>query len=101
MAGTIEIAPDHRWSSSGWLFDWVVDFLAGEVSDPAVKATMREIVAENLGWLGLDGFDPAVASELRTLIRDRLVPAAEAQLPAMEGRQAAIEALRDLASRAA
>ena len=101
MAGTIEVAPDDLWSSSGWLFDWAVDFLADEVSDPAVGATMREIVTDNLGWLGLDGFGPAVASELRTLIRDRLVAAAEAQLPAMAGRQAAIDALRELADRAA
>ncbi len=56
MAGTVHVSGEQRWSVSGWLFDWVVGFLAEGVTDPGLAAELREIVSENLGWLGLEDF---------------------------------------------
>ena len=98
MAGTIAVTPDRRWSAAGWLFDWAVEFLAERVADPDLKAELEEIVAENLGWLGLAEHGPEAEREMRALLRDQLVGAAEAGLPTtMADRAGAIEVLRELA----
>jgi hypothetical protein len=99
MAGTIAVAPDRRWSAAGWLFDWTLEFLAGRVTDPKVAAGLREIISENLGWVGLDDFGSEVAREIRALIQQDLVAAADQQLPAdMAGRSEAMELLSELVS---
>ena len=99
MAGTIAVAPHNHWSAAGWLFDWTLDFLAGRVTDPKVAAGLREITSENLGWLGLEDFGPGAARELRGLIQQELLTAAEQQLPAdLAGRARALALLGELVS---
>ena len=98
MAGTIAVTPDRRWSAATWLFDWTVEFLAANVKEPDVKASLEEIVTENLGWLGLADYGPDVDIELRELLRSRAVPTADDTFArTMPDREAAIGLLRRLA----
>jgi hypothetical protein len=97
MSGTIAISPDTRWSASGWLFDWVVGFLAERATDANVAGSLREVVEENLGWLGLGDYGPEADRELREVIRTQLLAAAEERLPGtVPNRAAALDLLRDL-----
>jgi hypothetical protein len=97
MSGTVAVGPEVHWSAAGWLFDWVVEFLADEVADPEVAADLREIVAANLGWLGLDDYGPEAGAQLRKAVRSRLLPAAEERLPeTLPSRPEVIALLREL-----
>src|SRR4051794_10616309 len=98
MAGTVSLRDGKRWSAAGWLFDWVVQFLADNVEEPGLRSELRQIVDENLGWLGLGDFGGDAERAMRELLRHRLVPAAEAAFAQdMGGREGAIELLRELA----
>ncbi|HEY3010386.1 MAG TPA: hypothetical protein VGJ63_20310 [Micromonosporaceae bacterium] len=98
MSGTIQVTPTSRWSAAGWLFDWTVEFLASRVRDPKVSAGLREVVSENLGWVGLDHYGPDTRDELVALIRRDLVSHAERELPgSVPNRPAALALLRELA----
>jgi hypothetical protein len=102
MSGTIEISPQQRWSAAGWLFDWTVRYLAEHVSDPTLAGGLREIVDDNLGWLGLDDFGAVAKRELISIITGQLVPAAQAQLPeTLADRQSVIALLQELANHTA
>ncbi len=101
MSGTIAISPENRWSAAGWLFDWTLEFLADTSANAEVAANLREIVAENLGWLGLDDYGPKIAADLREVIRHQLVAGADQRLPhTVPDRPAVIELLRELAEKA-
>ena len=98
MAGTIAVTPDRRWSAATWLFDWTVEFLAANVREPDVKASLEEIVTENLGWLELSDYRREVNVELRELLRTRAVAAADETFArTMPDRDGAIDLLRRLA----
>jgi hypothetical protein len=100
MAGTISLGPQERWSVASWLFDWTVEFLADRVAEREVRASLREIVEENLGWLGLGDFGPEPEREMRGLLRDEVVEAADTTFAAdMADREAVLGHLRDLAAR--
>ena len=102
MAGTIALAPQGRWSVAGWLFDWTVDFLADRVTEPQLRSDLREIVSEHLGWLGLGDYGPEVERELRALLDQRLIDAAEAEFaPTVQRRDEAVDLLRQLVTAAA
>lgn len=97
MAGTIEIAAGRRWSASTWLFDWVVEYLAKNVSVVKVQTQLQEIIDENIGWLGLSDFESDTRLEMSTLIRTRLVPQADAEFSAaMANRSGALDHLHRL-----
>lgn len=102
MSGTIEISPQTRWSAVGWLFDWTVGFLAEHAADPEVAASLREIVSDNLGWLGLDDYGPTARADLVSIITGQLLPAADSTLPqTIADRSAVIDLLRELADQTA
>jgi hypothetical protein len=102
MAGTIALAPQGRWSVAGWLFDWTVDFLAERVTEPQLRSDLRDIVSQHLGWLGLGDYGPEAEGELRALLDQRLVDAAEAEFaPTLRQRDDAVDLLRQLVSAAA
>lgn len=102
MSGTIAVTPDKRWSAAGWLFDWTVEALAKDLSDSTAVASMREIIEDNIGWLGLDDLSPDTRAEVLRRIKTELVDEAEKTLPAtIPNRAAAIELLRELAQLAA
>jgi hypothetical protein len=102
MSGTIEVSSHARWSAAGWIFDWTVGYLAEHASDPRVAAQLREIVSDNLGWLGLDDYGPSARTDLVGIITKQLLPAAESALPAtIANRASAIDLLRELAELAA
>jgi hypothetical protein len=98
MAGTIALAPQGRWSVAGWLFDWTVDFLAERVTEPQLQSDLRVIVSERLGWLGLADYGPEAERELRALLDQRLIAAAEAS--AWKERDEAVDLLRQLVAAA-
>lgn len=101
MAGMIEIAPDTRWSAAGWLFRWTVGYLADHAADPNVAESLREIVDEHLGWVGLGEFGPDARANLAAILRD-IDSIADRTLPAdIPNRTAVIAHLRELAQKAA
>jgi len=51
------------------MFDWTVEFLADNVTNERAAAQLREIVGENLGWLGLDDYGPEAGAEMRDVLR--------------------------------
>ncbi len=98
MSGTIALTDGVRWSAAGWLFDWTVRFLAGEVGDPGVAANLQEIVKENLGWVDVGALPPAARTTVLAKLRDDLVASADTQLPAtLPERQHVLDHLRELA----
>jgi hypothetical protein len=98
MAGMIAVTPESRWSAATWLFDWIVEFLADRVADPKLRDGLKEIVDENLGWLGLGDFGPDAEQEMRRLLHTELVTEADKQFsPTMPNRADAIGHLRELA----
>ncbi len=53
MAGTIKVQQDVLWSTSSWMFGFVIRSIAADVTDPDLAAELLEIDAENIGWLSL------------------------------------------------
>ena len=101
MSGTIALSDEVRWSAAGWLFDWTVEFLADNVTNERAAAQLREIVGENLGWLGLDDYGPEAGAEMRDVLRHQLLSAATERLPqTVPDRPAAIGHLQDLVGKA-
>ncbi|HEV7465620.1 MAG TPA: hypothetical protein VGP96_04935 [Candidatus Dormibacteraeota bacterium] len=97
MAGTIALSPDIRWSAAGWLFDWTLRFIAQQVGDPGVSATLQEVIDENLGWVDMTALPPEARRTVVRKLRDELVSAAEGQLPAtLPGRQQVLDHVREL-----
>jgi hypothetical protein len=102
MPGVISLGGDERWPATGWLFRWVVGFLAMNVEQQQLAAGIDRVRAGDPGRLELTTFGPEADREMRGLLRDHLVPAAEKCFPpAMCGRAPALESLRDLAAMAA
>ena len=98
MAGTIELGGGSRWDVPSWAFNFVLAYLAGTVDDESIAEGLREIDEENLGFLSLDQFGPAVRTRILTLLHDGLVPYAEEHLPEeLPGRPGGISRLRELA----
>jgi hypothetical protein len=98
MAGMISLGGNDRWLVSGWLFYWVVGFLAVNVEQQQLATDIDHVRAAESGLLELEVFGPAADQEMRGLIRNGLVAAAEQRFPlAMEGREAALGLLQELA----
>jgi hypothetical protein len=101
MPGVISLGGNERWPAAGWLFCWVVGFLAMNVEQQQLAADIDRVRADDPGLLELGVFGPEADREMRALLRNRLVPVAEERFPpTMFGRAAALESLRDLAGRA-
>jgi hypothetical protein len=101
MAGTISISPGTRWSAATWLFDWIVEFLAENIEEAKLRATLQEIVDENLGWLELSDFGPDAEHRLRKILHTRLVDVADSKFsPTMPNRADALAHLQELADEA-
>lgn len=56
------------------MFDWTVSYLAEHTHDPHVAAQLREIVSDNLGWLGLDDYGPSARTGLIGIITTNWCP---------------------------
>jgi hypothetical protein len=98
MAGMISLGANERWLVSGWLFYWVVGFLAVNVEQQKLAADIDHVRAGESGLLELGVFGPEADHEMRELLRNRLVAAAEERFPpAMQGRATALELLHELA----
>ncbi|HEX8344033.1 MAG TPA: hypothetical protein VF657_04710 [Actinoplanes sp.] len=99
MSGTIALSDELRWSADRWLFDWTVRFLADRVTSTEVAAALRTVVDEQRNWLAFDDYGPRATAQFDGLIRERLLRAADAELPrAMPGRTVALDHLRGLVS---
>jgi hypothetical protein len=101
MSGTIALSRDTRWSGAGWLFDWVLRFVAREAGDERTAANIQEIMDENLGWFDL----ATLPAETRGIVAEKLggelVVTAEATLPGtLPERERVLELLRDLSEMA-
>jgi hypothetical protein len=97
MAGMIKVRPEELWSTSGWMFDFVIRSIAADVTDPQLKHSLAEIEEHNFGWLSLPDLPGHQRTEVEQVIRDRLVPRAERDLPAdMAERESVIDYIRGL-----
>jgi hypothetical protein len=98
MAGIIKVAPDAVWSTSSWMFRYVLRSIAAETKDNELATSLMEIHDHNLPGLSLPDLPDAQRSEVERIIRDRLVPRAEQELPATtENRAEIIDYVRGLA----
>jgi hypothetical protein len=101
MSGTISFGND-RWPMSGWLFSWVVGFLAVNVEQWRLAADIDRVRVGQCGVLDVDVFGSEAAGEMRALLSNRLLGAAAECFPAdMRGRAAALRVLGGLAVSAA
>jgi hypothetical protein len=102
MPGVISLGGGERWPATGWLFCWVVGFLAMNVEQQQLAADIDHVRVDDSGLLELARFGPDADREMRGLLRHRLVPVAEERFPpTMLGRAQALELLRELARLAA
>jgi hypothetical protein len=101
MSGTIALSHDTRWSGAGWLFDWVLRFVAREAGDERISADLQEIMEENLGWFDLTTLPVEIRRVVTEKLGYELVDAAETTLPGtLPERQRVLELLRDLSEMA-
>jgi hypothetical protein len=97
VPGVISLG-DQRWLATGWLFCWVVGFLAMNVEQQRLAADIDHVRADDSRLLELGKFGPEAVREMRELLRDRLVAVAEERFPpTMRGRSTALALLRELA----
>jgi hypothetical protein len=98
MAGTIEVRPHVLWSTSGWMFRFILRSISAEVTDPALRHRLSEIEENNLGWLSLPQLPESQRAEAERVIRGRLVTRAEEDLPQdMAHRAGVVNYIRGLA----
>ena len=98
MSGTISLGGNDRWLGSGWLFSWVVGFLAMNVEQQQLAADIDHVRAGQSGLLDLGVFGAEADREMRELLRHRLVAAAEERFPpGMLHRATAMELIHELA----
>jgi hypothetical protein len=103
MAGYIMLRqePKVAWSSSGWMFDWVANFLAENLRDRSVAQIIRARIENNLGDLYLEQNIPSKAHEALMLLASSLVPYSRQNFPAnMRDREGALSLLEELAAMA-
>jgi hypothetical protein len=81
MGAIIKVAPDAVWSTSTWMFRYVLRTIAAETSDKELAARLMEIHDEHLPGLWLPDLPDAQRSEVERIIRDRLVARTEQELP--------------------
>ncbi|MGW0806610.1 hypothetical protein [Nonomuraea sp. NPDC002799] len=94
MAGAIGLSPGRIWTSAGWLFDWTLRFIAREVDDPELTATVDELLQKNFGFLNIRLLPEALRETVLQKLRDDLIPAAAAALPdSVYRRQAVLDYL--------
>jgi hypothetical protein len=98
MPGVISLGGNEQWLATGWLYCWVVGFLAMNVEQQQLAADIDQVRAGDSGLLELGVFGPEADEEMRALLRDRLVSVAEKCFPStMRGRAPAMGLLRELA----
>jgi hypothetical protein len=80
MGGDLKISPDRWWTASGGLFDWVVGWVANQVDNASLAASLQEIVDAHLGMLALEDLPDDHRRAVLKVLCERLVPAARAEL---------------------
>ena len=100
MAGLLVLKPGTDWTVGGGLFDWTLEFLAQNLSEPEAVQHVREIIDNNLGTLWLAELSPAARREAITQLREHVVEAGERELPSGEQKPAVIQRLHELAEMA-
>lgn len=99
MSGNL-VLPDGRcWTASSGVYYWVVDHLAGAVTDPAVAEQFRLASEHGFRTIDLGDLPPAAREEVLALLRGPLLPAVEARFPGPDGDSVRrfVAELRDLA----
>jgi len=97
MAGMIEVRPGVLWSTSSWMFSFVLRTLGAEVTDPQVAEALTEIEDHNLGYLSLPDLPSDQRTEVARVIRECLMARAESDLPPdMNERTGVVEYIRGL-----
>jgi hypothetical protein len=98
MAGTIELGGSDRWDVPSWAFNFVLDYLVTRLDGEPIAQELQEVDEENIGFLNIGEFEPAVRTRVLALLDDGLVAAAEKRLPEdLPGRAGGIARLKELA----
>jgi hypothetical protein len=95
MAGAVFVSPTSAWSSSSWIFYWVVDTLADIVSNELLSEKLREISEFHLGSLSLEEFEPHERAEILRAIAG-LPQVAIDTLPESSGRDSVLAQIAEL-----
>jgi hypothetical protein len=97
MAGTIKVQQDVLWSTSSWMFDFIVRSIAADVRDPELAGELLGIQGENLRWLSLPDLPDAQRAEVNRVISECLICRTENDLPAaLENREGVLEYVQGL-----
>jgi hypothetical protein len=97
MAGVIELRPGVVWSTSSWMFHFILRSIAADVADKELARILIEIEAENLPGLSIPDLPDAQQEEIGRVIRACLVRRTEADLPPdMNDRERVVAYIRGL-----
>lgn len=78
------------------LIEWVLEYLAPRMRDPAAADWLRTVVDDNLGSVWIPDLSPDARDEIFGLLRGGLLEAAERELPDGPGKAATMDQLREL-----
>ena len=93
----VEVTCQTRWTAASWLFDWVLNGIAGCLETSELASSVNLIVQENLGWLSLEQLSPEDGERVVQIIKNRLLEAARRELSAdVPNRAGVIEHLQRL-----
>ncbi|HEY3468764.1 MAG TPA: hypothetical protein VGL47_26780 [Amycolatopsis sp.] len=88
------------WEPSRGMLMQVLEFLAGEVEDPALAADLREFVAGGYAYISLSSYTAEQGAEIMKTIREKLPAAAAEWFPDHEGARRNIAELVELVEEA-
>ncbi|WIV61394.1 hypothetical protein [Amycolatopsis nalaikhensis] len=88
------------WNPTRGMLDRVLQFIAGEVEDPALAANLREFVAGGYAFFALSGYTADQAAEIMRVIREKLTAAAAEWFPGDEAAQRVVAELVELVEEA-
>lgn len=96
MAGLVYFPDGRDWTSSSWVFYWMLDRLAVDASEP-LAAHLREISDNHLGSLEVEDLDADQLAELARLLRS-LGEVARRELPDTPGREPIAQQAEELSA---
>ncbi|MFJ7217248.1 hypothetical protein [Amycolatopsis sp. NPDC098790] len=85
MSGTLVLPDGRSWTASSGVYYWVLDHLAGAVTDPAAAERFRLASEHGFRTTDLGDLPPSARDEVLALLRGSLLPAAETRFPGPDG----------------
>ena len=77
MADSILLSDEYSWTASFGVFNWVLEFLAGRVTDVATQDQLRHVVDKHIGVVDVRQLSEQGRQQIMRALREDLVDAAE------------------------